>query len=184
MILRKLTSEHPDIPAVRKLYEGAFPERERIIGMDDILKLSDQFPIELLGIYPDETPETFAGFFVLLNTEGFAYLVYFATCPEMRSTGIGSKAIKSLVEYLGDKTLLFSYESIYEESDNAEQRIRRRNFYLKNGFYETGWFTKMNGTEFILASSKEETDKSVIESCLGIATSANPDAPKPELYRK
>ena len=62
MILKKLTFDHPDIPAVNKLYEEAFPER--VMTMDDVLKLTEHLPIELLGIYPDETPDTFAGFFL------------------------------------------------------------------------------------------------------------------------
>lgn len=77
----------------------------------------------------------------------------------------------------------FSYESTFEESDNAEQRERRRNFYLKNGFYETGLFVVVNGTEFIIASSKKEFDKEVfVEFMSGMA--AGTGAPVPELYRR
>ena len=181
MILKKLTPDHHDIPAVKKLFVEAFPERERVMEMDDILAMSDQLPIELLGIYPDETPDIFAGFFLMLKKEASLYLVFFATCPERRSTGIGSKAINALREYYASKPILFSYESIYEESDNAEQRERRRNFYLKNGFYETGWFAKMNDTEFILASSSEKTGKADFEQFL---TGLVPGAVAPEIYKR
>ena len=184
MILRKLTPDHPDVPAVKKLYVEAFPERERGASMDQILEYADQLPIDLLGIYPDEMPDTFAGFFLMVNGESFAYLMFFATCPEMRSTGIGRKAINALRSNYGDTPIIFSYESVFEESDNAVQRERRRAFYLRNGFYETGWFTKLNGVEFIIASSQEEFDKDTFIGFMAGLAGGAANAPVPELYRR
>ena len=63
MILKKITANHPDIPALKKLYEEAFPENERPLSMDTILSFMDQIPCDLLGVYPEETPDEFSGFF-------------------------------------------------------------------------------------------------------------------------
>ena len=183
MILKKLTADHPDIPALKKLYEEAFPENERPMSMDDILLLLDKIPCDLLGVYPDETPDTFVGFFFGIRGESGVYGVYYATDPNLRSTGIGRQAFKAILEYYGELPFWFSYESTFEESENAEQRERRRNFYLKNGFFETGWFTSMNGTEFIIACSKKEFDKEAFEKFIaGMASGTG--APVPELYRR
>jgi GNAT superfamily N-acetyltransferase len=182
-ILKKLTPDHPDIPALKSLFEEAFPVSERPMSMDAILLMLDQIPCDLLGVYPDETPDTFVGFFFGIRAESGVYGVYYATDPKLRSTGIGSKAFKAILEYYDDIPFWFSYESTFEESGNAEQRERRRKFYLKNGFYETGWFAKMNGTEFIIASSKEEFDKEAfLKFMSGMAAAAG--APAPELYRR
>lgn len=184
MILKKLNPSHPDIPALKKLYEEAFPENERPMSMDTILTFLDQMPCDLLGVYPDETPDEFSAFFFGIRGESGVYGVYFATRPDLRSTGIGGKAFKAILEYYDDMPFWFSYESPFEESDNAEQRERRRKFYLKNGFYETGWFTRLNDTEFILACSKEEFDKEAFEKFMAstMAGVAN-NQPLPELYR-
>lgn len=183
MILKKMTADHPDISALKALFEEAFPVSERPLSMDAIIANLDQMPCDLLGVYPDETPDQFVGFFFGIRAEGAVYGVYYATDPKLRSTGIGSKAFKAILEYYGDTPFWFSYESTFEESDNAEQRERRRKFYLKNGFYETGWFAKMNGTEFILATSKEDFDKEAFEKFLaGMAAASG--APAPELYRR
>lgn len=184
MILKKLTPDHPDIPELKEIFEEAFPVNERPIGMDDLLANFDKVPGELLGIYPDETPDEFAGFFLTIMFETYAYLIYFATSQKKRSCGIGSKAIQAYKDYYSDRIIVFSYESIYEESDNAEQRERRRNFYLKNGFFETGWFAKANGTEFILASSKEEIDKDAFVTFLTGMSAGVENATVPELYRR
>lgn len=182
MILKKITPDHPDVPALKKLFEEAFPESERPISMDDIIASMDQMPCDLLGVYPDETPDDFSGLFFGIRGESGVYGVYFATRPDLRSTGIGSKAFKAVVDYYDDVPFWFSYESTFEESDNAEQRERRRRFYLKNGFHETGWFTKLNGTEFIIASSKTEFDKEAFEKFVALMA-AGTGAPVPELYR-
>ena len=136
MIFKELTPNHPDIPAVKKLFEESFPENERTMSMDVILANLKLMPIKLLGIYPEETPDTFAGFFLTAEGETSVYLTYLAIRPEQRSSGIGGKAMSAIREYYKGKTLLFSYESPFEESDNAEQRERRRKFHLRNGFYE------------------------------------------------
>ena len=184
MILKQLKPGHPDIPAVTKLFEEAFPENERTVSMDVIVAHLNQLPCDLIGIYPDETPDIFAGFFLGLRGKDGVYGVYLATRTELRSTGIGGKAFRAIVESYGDTPFWFSYESPFEESDNAEQRERRRRFYLKNGFYETGWFAKLNGTEFIIASSKKEFDKEAFEKFMGAMFASTSGAALPELYRR
>lgn len=184
MNLKVLTPDHPDIPAVKALYEEAFPANERAMSMDAIVANLDKLPVKLLGVYPDETPDDFAGFFLTSEGDNCVYLIFLAIRPEKRSGGIGSKALNAIREYYAGKLLIFSYESIYEESDNAEQRERRRNLYLKLGFHETGWFAKLNGTEFILASSDPEVSKDEILHCIEGLAGGNPGAKVPELYRR
>ena len=189
LILKKLTLDHPDFPAVEKLLEEAFPENERPLTMAQMLEASEQMPgplkFELLGIYSDEVPDDFAGFFATINGCPFVYLLFFATCSEKRSKGLGSKAIQALRGHCGDTPLLFVYESIYEESNNAEQRERRRSFYLKNGFYETGWFVKDLGIEYIVASSQEEVSREMLELLMdAMLASAPSGTPAPELFRR
>jgi len=75
MILRTLTPDHQDIPAVKALFEEAFPENERSMDMDDILAHAEQLPIRLLGIYPEETPDDFVGFFLTVEGRPFVYQI-------------------------------------------------------------------------------------------------------------
>ncbi len=185
MILKKISADHPDYSKVKNLYETAFPIDERPMSMDEIMAITETMSAEVLGIYPDDAADDFSGFFVIFDAGDFVYLNFFATSPEKRSSGIGSKAIKALIVYCNEKPLLFDYESPFEASDNTEQRERRRSFYLKNGFNETGWFLNFNDTEFIITSSKENFDKAVIEQFAEIIAANFPDAAvKPELYSR
>ena len=188
MILKKLSVDHPDFPAVEKLYEASFPKEERLGTMAQLVEASEQMPvdsaIEVLGIYPDEDPDDFVGFFTTADCGTFLFLLFFATLPEKRSGGIGSKAIKVLVEHCGNKPLVLTYESIYQESDNDEQRRRRHSFYVKNDFYETGWFTEEAGIEFIVASSQKEFDAEAFRAVSDAVSVGVPGAPETKLYKR
>mgnify|MGYP002626996577 CR=1 FL=1 len=127
MKLKKLAPDHADITLLNKLYLEAFPPNERLLSMEEIFALEGRVPLDILGIYPDENPEQFAGFFMVLVHEKFVYLLFFATCAHMRSTGIGSKAIKALVDTYEGKP---SYYDNHHESERYNDRYsytRRRN---------------------------------------------------------
>lgn len=168
--LKQLTMDHPDYPRVVKLYEEAFPENERALDLPTLL---NRFPITLLGIYPDE--ELFAGFLLVFDDGTLLYLLFFATCPQMRSGGIGSKAMQALVERYRGRQLMFCYESVRQPSDNAEQRERRRSFYLKNGFHESPWYAKFGETEFVLCSSEEPADIEAFKQAVRKITGVEPE---------
>lgn len=154
IILRILSQSHPDIPLVWKLFSESFHEHERII----LSELLDCPQATLYGIYPDEESHQFAGFFIVLDCERIVYLYYFAVCPEMRSTGIGGKALHTLIDMYNGRQITLSYESILQPSDNADQRKRRQAFYLRNGFHESPWYFCFDGTEYVLASTEEPID--------------------------
>ena len=84
----------------------------------------------------------------------------------------------------GDKPLVITYESIYQPSDNDEQRRRRHAFYVKNDFYETGWFTEEAGIEFIVASSQKEFDIEAYKAVADAISASMPDAPATKLFKR
>ena len=144
IILRKLSQIHPDIPLVWKLFSESFHEHERIIFSD----LLDCPQATLYGIYPDEESLQFAGFFIVLDCERIVYLYYLAVCPEMRSTGIGGKALHTLIDMYNGRQITLAYESILQPSDNAGQRKRRQAFYLRNGLRDTDVKATVFGAQF------------------------------------
>ncbi|MDO4537289.1 MAG: hypothetical protein Q4B54_03935 [Coriobacteriales bacterium] len=96
--------------------------------------------------------------------------------------------MQALKERYGDKAIVFDYESVFEECDNMAQRERRRAFYLRNGYLETGWFVRANGVELIVASSKEDFDINDYVAMLEEWAKDAPDSAEgvemPEIYRR
>lgn len=75
-------------------------------------------------------------------------LDFWAIDPTCRSRGYGSRAIETLkAEYPGKKQVV-DFEMLDDQAQNKEQRKRRRDFYLRNGYRETGVFLSYLGVDY------------------------------------
>ncbi len=96
--------------------------------------------------------------------------------------------MQALKERYGDKAIVFDYESVFEECDNMAQRKRKRAFYLRNGYLETGWFMRANGVELIVASSREEFDindyVAMLQALTEVSLGSAEGVEMPEIYRR
>ena len=90
----------------------------------------------------------FIGFMVVVPFEDLAYLSFFAIEPAWRSRGYGSRALQALPEVYPGYRHLIDIEMLDENCPNNAQRIRRRAFYLRNGYRPTGQFLSYFGGDF------------------------------------
>lgn len=145
---------------VKKLYFDSFPKQERR-PFWVLLKLRRKKFANLLVIHDEDSkkPVGIAFFIVRGNLVLFDY---YAMLPECRSKGYGSTAIEAIREYYKGKKIFGEVEAICEEAPNNDQRIRRLNFYLRNGLCESGNFLYLFGVKMQIlyfedeAVSKEE----------------------------
>lgn len=102
------------------------------------------------GKQRDEAVEgmKFIGFMVVVPFEDLAYLSFFAIDPALRSRGYGSRALQALPEVYPGYRHLIDIEMLDENCPNNAQRIRRRAFYLRNGYRPTGQFLSYFGGDF------------------------------------
>ena len=80
------------------------------------------------------------------------YLAYFAVRKDLRSKGIGGRAVRELIRQNPDKQVVVEYEA--PDLPDVCNDIKR--FYLRNGFFETGWFTDYDNTEFEIGCSQPD----------------------------
>lgn len=179
MYFKKIDRYSEDVPLLEKLNNQAFPENERI-DIDDIFYFSEDDGREVIGIYCDNE---FSGFIITMKFRKCVYICYFAVCPEKRSQGIGGQALQILKEYYPDCQIVVDFEALDENSSNNAQRIRRRNFYYRNGFFETGYYQFYMETEFEIACSEPDFNKENFESLISDIHTKVPDF-NPKLYRK
>lgn len=179
MELKKLAQDSPDVALVKNLNEQAFPDNERV-SIDALFEFGKDGSMDILGIY---SGNVFAGFFVIRRFRHFAYIAYFAVCPEKRSQGIGSAALHLLRAFYSGSQIVVDFESPDETCDNNAQRLRRRQFYYRNGFYETGWYQFYMETEFEIACSDPEFDKPGFDDLIADIHIHAPEF-NPHLYRK
>lgn len=131
---------------VYALYEAAFPpEEKKPLSMMETL--AEQRKMELLAIVEEGE---FVGLAMNMLSEKAALLDYFAIAADKRSGGYGSRAVRMLQERFDGRKYIFEIEKQDSEADNASDRRRRKEFYLRNGLKETGIFANVYHTDFEL----------------------------------
>ena len=128
------------------LYDKAFPEQEKK-PLQIMENLVADNRMEMLAMVDEDE---FVGLAInLIDIEqNRALLDYYAIVPEKRSGGYGSKGLEVLLDRFKNQKYIFEIETQDEKAENAEERKRRKAFYLRNGLKETGLFVNAYNTDF------------------------------------
>lgn len=129
-----LTSKHKDFDQVKALYVKSFPKHERI-PMVFLLWKSKKEAVDFVAFYDEDT---FVGFAYLVTDKGITFVLFLATSPELRSKGYGSDILSLLQKQYAGNRIILNIEALEDGASNAEQRVKRKDFYLKNGFRDAG----------------------------------------------
>lgn len=141
---------------VYALYETAFPKEEQK-PLSCMEQWAKEGKAELFAVVEDKE---FIGLVMNMFSSSAVVLDYFAIAPEKRSGGYGGKAVRELVKRFQGQKYVFEIEKQDELAANAEDRKRRKAFYLRNGLKETGLFVHAYDTDFeILTPDGEITYK-------------------------
>lgn len=76
----------------------------------------------------------FGGFTYVVTYKKLVYIFFLAVVPERRGEGVGSAILTLLKEKYAGYNLLLAREQIEEDAENYVERVKRREFYMKNGF--------------------------------------------------
>ena len=91
------------------------------------------------------------GMIYIINCSNFAYLMYLAIDEKYRGNGYGSKILKDIISK--NENVVLCIEKV--DMDTYGEKQRRKNFYIRNGFYETNNFICDGGIEYeILCTNK------------------------------
>lgn len=118
-----------DYRKISRLYKAAFPANERA-PMWLLAMKSENENVDFWGLYADGK---WAGLAYVISEGSASYLFYLAVSERFRGKGIGSRALQSIIMQYGDQRLFLALEQLDKSADNYGERLRRRDFYLKNG---------------------------------------------------
>lgn len=132
------TAVEMDMRKIKKLYRKAFPPIERrpfymLKQQDKLLVLDDG---------------EFSGFFSLASCDDIIYVEYYAVSKERRGMRYGSKGLEELKKRYPDRRIFLEIERLDAGARNALQRKRRKAFYLRNGFENSGIFVNVKGCDY------------------------------------
>ena len=133
-----------NLEKIEYLYLTAFPKNERK-PFDLILEKCNNGSIEIISIQNDNS--NFLGFAIIILNNDMVLLDYFAIAPESRGQNVVSTALKMLFERYKNKRFILEIENTEIESDNLEERKRRKAFYLKNGMSVMPFKVNLIGVE-------------------------------------
>lgn len=158
--LDRLSSADPRLKSLESLYHASFPDYEAkpfemiIDGTEN--GLMDSYVL-MISQEDKKVPAALA--FVILGKK-ITLLDYLAVDPAYQSYGLGSYILSKLSEVY-EKPLVVEIESTEEKETEAEeqlQRERRKQFYLKNGFLDSGVRISLFGVNMELLSSRLRID--------------------------
>lgn len=150
----QVNNEFADMKSLDELNKTAFPPDE-YLSIENQLELQKKGVFTVWAVYFNSD---FAGFVSLRFYKEMVYLCFLAVEENLRSKGIGSMILKKIEEIYTDKQLAVDFELIDSDAENNSQRIKRKNFYLRNGFTETGWGTRYFGVSYEICSLNEYFD--------------------------
>lgn len=136
---------------IKSLICRAFPENE-------------QFPMWLLNLWALRKSidffayydgDTFCGISYTVSSDELVFVLYLAVNDKIRSKGYGSAILQCIKERFPNITIALNIEPLDIKSDNYAQRIKRFEFYVKNGFTDTRCqIIDSSGNYQILATSE------------------------------
>lgn len=146
MKAKRLTSISACKEEIRCLYESAFPEKEQI-PYEDLLQLVDRMNLDFTAYYKGAD---FVGFTIVYPRDTFNWFWYFAVKEDLRGNGCGQQILSMLIEKYKGCSNILDMESPEQECENREQRRRRSDFYLRNGFCNTGVGKSFEGVDYVI----------------------------------
>ena len=148
----KITKESRYWQQINSLAKEAFPPEE-YLAPDKLVEMSEAENFDFLALTDGGD---FVGFMVVQTYKNLAYLFFLAIDSACRTKGYGSRAIKTLRTLYPDKKQVVDFEMLEEAAPNNIQRIKRRKFYLKNGYKETGLFLSYLGVDYEVFCMSED----------------------------
>lgn len=151
-----------DRPAYEALYESSFPPSERK-PLDYMLTGEHASAYEVLVISAPDCPV--AGMVITVTHGSLTMLDYFAISPDLRGQGLGHAVLPLIRDHVresGGGHFFLEIETPpplcipRDPCPNAEQRMRRKAFYLSAGMAETGVRAFIYGNDMELLAFPED----------------------------
>ena len=145
-----ITKEKALEKQAKELYLAAFPKEERIPWW--LLRLNAcRKGIDLTAFMEDER---FCGFTSSVTVGKLHFLLFFAVSEKYRGQGYGSEILADIRRE--HPTIALNVEPLEESAPNYSERVKRFDFYRKNGFADTGYHVWEIGGMFRVLSTEAE----------------------------
>ena len=140
---------------VQNIYIDSFPKNERM-PFPMMVAMSKLWNTDFWAFYDKDT---LCGFIYLTHNRKIVFVMFLAVDKTIRSNGYGSAILQEIQYKYPDKKIIISIEPCDKNTPDIELRVRRKDFYLRNGYRETGYRMKLNGVVQEIIIRNGEFDK-------------------------
>lgn len=164
MRLLRINTGSPYLELMERTNLEAFPEEERL-PMAVQTEMCDSGELDLWAICEGDA---YRGFTSVYKGTRCVYVFFLAIDSSCRASGCGTQALRLIREAYPQKQVVLDIEPLDPKAENAAQRSRRKGFYLRNGFRESGWLFKYCGMSFeVLWCGGDAFDRDAYWSLIG-----------------
>ena len=128
---------------VKKIYIDSFPKKERMPFALMVLQTKITHT-DFLAFYDKDI---LCGFIYMATNKNITFVMFFAVDKDIRAKGYGSKILNEIQTLYPDNKIIISIERCDVEAENIDDRIRRKKFYIKNGYIDTGYLIELSNIE-------------------------------------
>lgn len=146
----KLTSRD-----VKSIYIDSFPKNERM-PFPMMVAMSKLWNTDFLAFYDENK---LCGFIYLAHNRKIVFVMFLAVDKTIRSKGYGSAILQEIKKRYPNKKIIISIEPCDKSAPDIELRERRKEFYFRNGYRETGYMMKLSGIVQEIIICNGEFDK-------------------------
>ena len=125
---------------VKHVYVDSFPKNERM-PFPMMVAMSKLWNTDFLGFYEGDT---LCGLVYLAHNSKIVFVMFLAVDKTLRSKGYGSAILQEIQNKYPNKKIIISIEPCDQKCPDIELRKRRKDFYMRNGYKETGYLMKLN----------------------------------------
>lgn len=153
-----ITSSNANNEELRKLYESALPEGERI-PFDTLIPLLEPMNFVFTAYFEGET---FVSITLFKRLPKYNIGAYFAVPESLRNKGRGQKIITQILSTYSEDNpfVLFVELPLKPDAPNMEICKRRHAFYQRNGFKDTGFYYSDSSSDYtIMYNGKDSITK-------------------------
>ena len=136
---------------IKMIYTNAFPKEERM-PFTMMIAMSYLWNTEFLAYYDGDI---LCGIMYLATIGRQTFVMFFAVDEKLRSHGYGSRILDCVQKAHPKNKIIISIERGDENTDDIEIKKRRKNFYLRNGYQETGYYLKLGTIQEIIIRNGE-----------------------------
>ena len=141
-----------DLRQVKELYKTAFPKEERrpffLLNWEMKKRVMEILAVEENG---------FAGLLISSFYKDIVLIEFLAIDDGRRGDGLGSKVLSLAKKRYKGRRIVLEIERPEPDCDPSDMKLRRKEFYERNGFFSTGTKTMLHGVPMILIAERGKT---------------------------